>query len=157
MKSILGHEEMKGLFGSICEEFENKFKLAKLDMSDFPKLHSSNQETIHFITKGEKMKPLKLTKIRQLISNSDMEYLHERVHEGEDVEAQIHEIVDLDIAQWTKAGETLFHATGKSGNLKALDQLISKVIIKVCVFVPCGSGRMRMRKGESSEYKSQVE
>ena len=57
VKSILEHEEMEGLFGSICEEFVSKFKLAKLDMSDFPKFHSSNQETIHFITRGEKVKP----------------------------------------------------------------------------------------------------
>ena len=58
-----------------------------------------------------------------------MEDLHERVGRGGDVEVQIHEIVDLDIAQWTKAGSTLFHTTGLHGNLKALIQLIGKVII----------------------------
>ena len=73
------------------------------------------------------MKPLKLTKIRQLISNSDMEVLHERVGRGKEVEAQILEIVHLDIAEWTNGGKTLFHAAGEAGNLKALQQLMSKV------------------------------
>ena len=53
VKSIIEHEEMKGLFGSICEDFQERFQLKFLDISDLPKLHSTNQETIHFVTEGD--------------------------------------------------------------------------------------------------------
>ena len=58
-----------------------------------------------------------------------MEDLHDRVGGGKDVEAQIHEIVHLDIAEWTNGGKTLFHAAGEAGNLKAIQQLISQVTL----------------------------
>ena len=55
MKSIIEHEEMKGHFGSVSEDFKQRFKLMYLDMSDFPKLHSPKSQTIHIITEGEEI------------------------------------------------------------------------------------------------------
>ena len=57
-----------------------------------------------------------------------MEDFHERVGRGRDVAVQIHEIVYLDLAEWTKGGKTLFHVAAEAGNLRALRQLIRKVI-----------------------------
>ena len=62
VKSILEHEEMKGLFVSICDEFQLKFNLKFLDTSDLPKLNSTSQETIHFVTEGEIFYSLLLVK-----------------------------------------------------------------------------------------------
>ena len=53
VKAIMEHGEMKGIFGSVCEDFQERFNLMSLDISDLPKMHSTNKETIHFVTKGE--------------------------------------------------------------------------------------------------------
>ena len=53
VKAIMEHEEMKGIFGSVCEDFQQRFNLMSLDISDLPKMHSTNKETIHFVTKGD--------------------------------------------------------------------------------------------------------
>ena len=44
---------MKGLFDSIGEDFQQRFKLKFLDTSDLPKMHSSDKSTFHFVTQGE--------------------------------------------------------------------------------------------------------
>ena len=78
-----------------------------------------------------------------------MEDLHERVARGKDVEAQIHKIVLLDIAEWTKGGQTLFHAAGEAGNMEAIQQLISKVIIiltQMCSAVQKELNRPKIRE-----------
>ena len=63
VKSIIEHEEMKGLFGSICEDFQQRFKLKFLDISDLPKMNSTNKSTIHFVTQGDKNEFVVLTEI----------------------------------------------------------------------------------------------
>ena len=56
-----------------------------------------------------------------------MEELHKEVREGRDIESRLGNNADLDVSQWTVAGDTLFHAAAKTGNLVALEQLILKV------------------------------
>ena len=63
VKSIIEHEEMKELFGSVREDFQQRFKLMFLDISDLPKLHSINRDTIHFVTKGDESKMSEITPI----------------------------------------------------------------------------------------------
>ena len=54
-----------------------------------------------------------------------MEDLHQKVRNGEGIELNV--CADLDIAEWTKGGESLLHAAADAGNLRALDHLIKKV------------------------------
>ena len=62
VKSIIEHEEMKGLFGSICKDFQQSYPLKFLDTSDLPKLRSGKQGTIHFVTEGKRIYLLMLLK-----------------------------------------------------------------------------------------------
>ena len=57
-----------------------------------------------------------------------MEDLHQKVRQGQDVALELRDTEDLDVAQWTMASKTLFHAATEAGNLRALEQLILKVI-----------------------------
>ena len=57
---------MKGIFGSICDDFQQRFKLMSLDISDLPKMHSTNQETIHFVTKGDENEMFAMAQVKQI-------------------------------------------------------------------------------------------
>ena len=53
------------------------------------------------------------------------------VREGRDIESRLGNNPDLDVGQWTVAGDTLFHAAAKTRNVVAIEQLIVKVYLAV--------------------------
>ena len=54
----------------------------------------------------------------------DIEELHKDILKDREIQDK----ADLDIREWTIASQTLLHAAAKAGNLRALEQLLAKVI-----------------------------